>query len=704
MPTFQITGPNGKKYRVTGDDPAGAMAALKKAMGADASATVDPATNQPQGVPAYVPPGVEGYNQQTGEVAPQIGMAKSAAYGAADTATAGFGDELASYPASWLSGVPREQVLSEMRGNQAQAQEANPGSYLTGQIGGGVAQGLVTGPASLTANLTSRATPLIGRVLAGMGDGAILGGLYGVGSGTDTGSRLMEGAIGAGSGAAAGGAFPLIGAGASKAYEAGKNMLAAGPIGRQAGASPEALRLLGNVLNADGSLGATGQGNMARAGADAMLADAGPNARSVLDTAIQRGGPGAIDARQAITERTGRATQSVADALNSTLGQPQGVTAARTAIRQGSASARSSAYDDAYKAAIDYANPRGQAIENIVKTRVPQSAINEANALMRAEGNSSKQILAHVADDGAVTFEKLPDVRQLDYITRGLNEVADQADGAGKLGGTTAKGRAYSNLSQELRGHLKDLVPEYGKALETAADPIRRSKAIDLGSKLLSPSMTRDQVDEAVSGMTGPEKEALAQGVRSRLDDVMANVTRTVQDGGTDAREAIKAIKDLSSRANREKLTAAIGKTKAEALFDEIDRASMSFDLRASVAENSKTYARQATDRRISDMTQPGAIGKAAQGEPLKATKSIVQALTGMTPERIRGKEDAIYSEIARLLTRQGGAGQGIYDAIGKLGQTDQATKLMSDRIARALLGPKLSYPASTQAVTYTRE
>ncbi|MDR7032439.1 hypothetical protein [Mesorhizobium sp. BE184] len=704
MATFQITGPNGKKYRVTGDDPAGAMAALKKAMGADASATVDPSTNQPQGVPAYVPPRVEGYNRQTGEVSPQIGMAKSAAYGAADTATAGFGDELASYPASWLSGVPRDQVLSEMRGNQAQAQEANPGSYLTGQIGGGVAQGLATGPASLTANLTSRATPLIGRVLAGLGDGAILGGLYGAGSGTDTESRLTEGVIGAGSGVAAGAAFPLIGAGASKAYEAGKNMLAASPIARQAGASPEALRLLGNVLNADGSLGVTGQANMARAGSDAMLADAGPNARSVLDTAIQRGGPGAIDARQAIADRTGRATQSVADALNATLGQPQGVTAARTAIRQGSASARSSAYDDAYKAAIDYADPRGQAIENIVKTRVPQSAINEANALMRAEGNSSKQILAHVADDGAVTFENLPDVRQLDYITRGLNEVADQADGAGKLGGTTAKGRAYSNLSQELRSHLKDLVPEYGKALETAADPIRRSKAIDLGSKLLSPSMTRDQVDEAVSGMTGPEKEALAQGVRSRLDDVMANVTRTVQDGGTDAREAIKAIKDLSSRANREKLTAAIGKTKAEALFDEIDRASMSFDLRASVAENSKTYARQATDRRISDMTQPGAIGKAAQGEPLKATKSIVQALTGMTPERIRGKEDAIYSEIARLLTRQGGAGQGIYDAIGKLGQTDQATKLMSDRIARALLGPKLSYPASTQAVTYTRE
>lgn len=702
MPTFQITGPNGKKYRVTGNDPSGAMAALKKAIGADTSATVDPATNQPQGVPAFVPPGVEGYNPQSGEVTPQIGMGRSAAYGAADTATLGFGDEAASYVGSALTGVPRDQVLSEMRGTQAQAQEQNPGSYLAGQLAGGVAQGVSAAP--LTASAKFAGSTLLPRVAAGMADGAVLGGAYGAGSGTDAGSRLTQGGVGLATGAVAGGAFPLLGAGSSKIYETAKNLLAAGPIGRQAGASPQSLRLLGNVLDADGSLGPTGQTNMARAGSDAMLADAGPNARSVLDTAIQRGGPGAIDARQAITGRTDRASRSVADALNANLGQPEGVTAARTAIRQGSSASRSSAYDDAYKAAIDYADPKGQAIENIVKTRVPQSAINEANALMRAEGNQSKQILAHVADDGSVTFEKLPDVRQLDYITRGLNEVADQADGAGKLGGTTAKGRAYSNLSQELRGHLKDLVPEYGKALETAADPIRRSKAVELGSKLLSPSMTRDQVDEAVRGMTGPEKDALAQGVRSRLDDAMANVTRTVQDGSTDAREAIKAIKDLSSRANREKLTAAIGKPKADALFDELDRAAMSFDLRASVAENSKTYARQATERRIGDMTQPGAVGKAAQGEPLKATKSIIQALTGMTPDKIRGKEDAIYSEIARLLTRQGGAGQGVYDAIGQLSQTDQATKLMSDRIARALLGPKLSYPAATQGVAYTRK
>lgn len=699
MATFQITGPDGRKYRVEGDNAAGAMQALKTMLGSSSAPTSSPRGHD---VPEYVPPGVEGYDPKTGAVTRQFGMGGSAAHGAADTLTFGFGDEVASYLGSAISGLPRDQVLSEIRANQALAQEQNPGSYLTGQLAGGVAQGVASGP--LTASARFAGSSLLPRVGAGMVDGLVAGGIYGAGSGTDAESRALEAAKGGATGLVAGGAFPLLSAGASKVFETARNAMFARPIARQAGADPETLRLLSGVLDADGSLGPMGQANMARAGQEAMLADAGPNARSVLDTAIQRGGPGAVEARQAISSRTDRSAQAIAQALDNSLGAPEGVTAARTAIRQGTAAARGSAYDDAYKAAIDYADPRGQAIENIVKTRVPQSAIAEANALMRAEGHSSSQILAKVADDGSVAFEKLPDVRQLDYITRGLNEVADQADGAGKLGGTTAKGRAYQNLSGEIRDQLRDLVPAYGKALETAADPIRRSKAVELGSKLLSPSMTRDQVEEAVRGMTGPERDALAQGVRSQLDDAMANVTRTIQDGDTGAREAVKAIKGLSSRANREKLTSAIGKEKADALFEEIDRAATSFDLRASVAENSKTYARQATDQRVKDMTGPGAIGTAAQGSPMQAAKRIVQSLTGQTPERLRGKEDAVYSEIARLLTRQGGAGQNVYDAVGTIGQTDQATQIMADRIARALLGPKLSYPAAMLGVEGTRQ
>lgn len=86
------------------------------------------------------------------------------------------------------------------------------------------------------------------------------------------------------------------------------------------------------------------------------------------------------------------------------------------------------------------------------------------------------------------------------------------------------------------------------------------------------------------------------------------------------------------------------------------------------------------------------------RGEGLNATRRIIQALTGETPARQAAREDQLYLEVARLLTRRGGAGQQVYDAIGKIGQTDAATALMRERIIKAFTGPQTSYPAGILA------
>lgn len=680
MPTFQITGPDGKKYRVTGDNADGALAALQEQLGdtqAAAPATIDPKTMQPPGVPAFVPPGVEGYDPKTGNVAPQVSQGDAYGLGAADIGGMGFADELAAPIGALISGDPREKVLQEMRAQSAGAQEQHPKSFLTGQIGGGVAQAVAGGVPQL---LRGGGT-LLGKMLAGSLMGGTSGAIHGAGSGTDAKSRIINALIEGGVGTAAGAALPAIGVGASNLYAAGRDAL----VRRGMPAPMEIMRLLAQAVP---DLSAA-RSNIAAAGPDAMVADAGPNARAILDTSIQRGGAGGQAARGMIEDRATRAGADVNSALDSAMGQPQGIKATQTAIREGSAGARHAAYDGpngAYSKSIDYSHPKAMEIENIVKTRVPKSAIDEANALMRAEGVKSKQINAIIDDAGDVTFEVQPDVRQLDYITRGLNEVADQADAQGKLGGTTAKGRAYGNLSKEIRSKLKDLVPEYGVALDTAADPIRRSKAVKFGSTALSPSTTRDEVAEFVDGITKPERAAALQGIRSHIDDTIANVTRTVQDPNTDAREAVKALKDLSSRASREKITAIVDDPKvADELFKKLDEAASAFDLRAATTENSKTYARQTVDRRVREMTQPGPVGQALEGKPLNAVKSIVQMLTGRTPERLAGKEDALYKQLSEVLTSR--ATPEMLGSIEQVGKRDVGTKLIQDRIIQALMG-----------------
>lgn len=178
-----------------------------KSFSLSAMGKVDPATNQPPGVPTFVPPGVEGYNPQTGMVEGGPSQAMSAGQGAADITTFGFGDELSAGLIAPFSDKTYPQVRDEIRGMQKGAQAENPGSFLGGQLGGGLAQALFTGPAAVG--------PTLGRTALGMaGEGAALLGLYGVGSGETAAERAVGGAVGAGLGAGIGALSPLVMGGA----------------------------------------------------------------------------------------------------------------------------------------------------------------------------------------------------------------------------------------------------------------------------------------------------------------------------------------------------------------------------------------------------------------------------------------------------------------------------------------------------------
>lgn len=618
---------------------------------------------------------------------------QSAGRGALDALGLGYDDEIYAGVKTgfgYTGDYSAEQKRLEASKNLAR--ETNPWSFGGGQVAGAIPSFFIPGGA------VARGASLASKAGRGAAAGATLGGVYGSGD-AGQGSRLAGAAEGAVIGGAIGGALPVAASGIAKGYGAASRALTSNRTAAGVGAKPETLRMLGNTLNADGTRGAVGARNMARAGNEAMLADAGPNARAILDTSIQRGGPGAVAASRAIKERVTRDSQKFGSALDDILGPREGVTAARTAIRKGSEAVRKKTYDAAYNSPIDYSKPAAMKMEATIKNRVTPGVIEEANRLMRLRGETSQQINAIIGNDGQVVrFEVLPDVRQIDYITRALNQLAESGDGAGALGGQTALGSAYQQLSREIRSDLRELVPNYALALDTAADPIERSQAVKFGAKLLSPSMARDQVDEIVAGMSRAEKTAAAQGIRSQLDDMMANVTRAVQDSDVDAREAIKGIKTLSSRANREKVAAVIGRDKANRLFNEVNRITASFELRASVAENSKTYVRLATDRRIKNMTEPGPLGLAAQGKAIQAPQRALQAVTGQTPEDLVARQDAIYSELSRILTQPGAQSRKVFDAIDQILFDDAAIRSTGQKIERGLGGPHLAYPLTAQS------
>lgn len=611
--------------------------------------------------------------------------------------TFGFGDELRGVTQGAIGamqgadfGDTYRRTVDEARGALDQQRRVDPWGSLGAEVAGAIPTGMMAGGQAAGAG-----NRLWQRMLTGGLVGAGQGAVYGAGAG-DEGERIQGAGMGGALGFGAGLAVPALASGAGAAYRNVTNRGASNVAARNAGVSPQAARYLSETLAADDALGPNGLARMQAAGGEAMLADAGPSARTTLDHAIQRSGGAGLVARDAIGGRVSRDAQALQGALDSALGQPQGTQTLRADIASGTRSARSSAYDAAYASPIDYASPQGRELESILK-RVSQSDINAANELMRMEGHQSRQILAKIADDGSVTYQRLPDVRQIDYITRALNDRAQSNAGLGAMGGQTNQGRVYQNLSGELRDTTRTAVPEYDTALNTAADPIRRSQAVQFGADLLRNTMARDEAATRIAQMTGPERQAAMQGARSHIDELLSRVSRTVQDGDTEAREAIAGLKLLGSRSSREKLTALLGEDEATRLLDEVDRVSQSFDLRASVADNSKTFQRQAAEQKLQDMTGGGVFSTAMQGEPLNATKRIIQMLTGETAENTRAQQDQILTEVARVLTDTTGQEMTRMQILRLLAGQTGANNTIAEQIMRT--GSRMGVPAAASAV-----
>lgn len=552
-----------------------------------------------------------------------------------------------------LGGAPYDMGLDYQRSRDRFRETQNPESSTAVQLAGGIA-GTVAGARALGIPSGAGSTvPLLQRAAAGA---AVTAPIVGADAFTraegGAGNRAHAGAIGAALGLPLGAAAPVIAQGASSGIQRLSNWLTSDQMLRRLGISRNAANVLLRQLEGDDTLSGTGAARIRQAGPEGMIADAGPAASNLLDTALERSGPGSTMARAAIEARATRANRDLRGTMDAEFGTPVGVETRQRTIREGTAQARGNAYTAAYDTPIDYSEPAGQELWEIVTTRVPQEAVNHANRLMRAEGMASRQIQATMRDDGTVTFTRLPDVRQLDYLTRALNAVARGAEGMGQMGGTTDVGRVYQNLSGEIRGRLRTLVPEYAAALDTAADPIRRVQATEFGATILDKSTTREQVIERLAGMGVAERRATIQGLRDQIDEIAANVSAMASDPNIDARQLREVLTKVTSDAARTKITAAIGSSAANRFMGQVRRSMRAMELRASVSRGSRTFGRQATDAQVKEQLSPGIIGLAMEGEVVQATKRAVQMLTGVTPERRLAAEDRLYGEIAQALTQ----------------------------------------------------
>lgn len=544
-------------------------------------------------------------------------------------------------------GAVSPQAAQATRAAQESREIVAPITTGVSRAGVGLATAIPAAMAAPTLAVTPLGTTLGGRVAAGAVGGATLGGIeglvYGAGEGRTRAERRSSAEQQAKTGAVIGGALgplgPLVG-GAIGGIAGGRVSAPARKLGQELDTKGQALELLSEAARMDAPVAGEA---MQRAGQYASLGQMGPATRNLLDLAASSTSEGAAIARQNIDEVAGQAGRQFSDLLDTSFGGPQAAQAIEDALMQSTSGQRRELYEEAYEQAIDYSSPIAKELEDLLEG-VDTSIIKNAEMLMRRERQPSSQIMARLDDAGNVIgFETLPDVRQIDYITRALNNVSPTAAPEDK--------NSARNLASKIRKALDQLVPEYRTARDLAGDVISIRDALDLGTGAFKSGTTRYDLSKALETMSASEKTALKQGVRSYIDEIMANAKVSLTDPDQDAREVIKPLKDMTSRAGREKLGIILG-DEAKEFIRQLDEIYSVMSMRAGVAQQSKTairdMAKEAAKDRMDD-TMGKLMGE--RGPVTGALEALRrQAFEAPSDQR---RFEMLMGEIAQPLVRQ---------------------------------------------------
>lgn len=573
-------------------------------------------------------------------------------------------DELRGGIDAAMTGRGYSDAVTEARQDMQGMRDENPALSTAGGIIGAVAS-----PVAQAAMKVFPATGSLGRqVVAGGVTGAGLGATQGFMEGEGgIPSRFRNAAYMSAIGGGLGAGFPVVARGVGHLYRAGqgalRNSRISRDIGDSLGISPQAGRVVSDMVGIED--GVAMQDALRRAGPDAMLGDASPSMGMNLRGAMQTPNPGSGVARQRVDQRAGDAYYDIMDALSGGKQGPQmPPVAAQRHMSQQARGGINDAYQRAYKTPIDYTSEAGRRIEDIVDRLPPSTAkkaIDRATDRMIYDGAPSPQIMASIADDGAVTLTQKPNVIQLDYLKRAFDEIAEDGKDA-VTGRLSSDGAFASRIARDLREAVADAVPEYRNALSTAATDIRQRAAVRTGGELLRPQTTIEQAAEAIADATPAELRAMRQGVMGQIDHTLGNVRAVASDQNIEPRQAMQALRELSSPNSQRKMQGLFG-DEWPGIKETIDRASAAMGLRAQTAARSDTAANLLFNQQITDAVEPGPIQSL---QPLGSARQIGQHLLGSTPQAVSRARDEVKGEIAELLTRQGGAPQKIINDVVK--------------------------------------
>lgn len=540
--------------------------------------------------------------QMSGAEAAKPSMLESFARGMGDTGWLGYGDE-ATAAIKTGAGMWGDYgaELEAQRAKRSAAETAHPAAFMTGQVAGGVPMALIpAGAGARTAGFGS-------KVAASALTGGVEGGIYGFGSGEGgLENRMKSAGVGAGVGLAAGAAAPIVGRGVGAV---------AGKIYGRSGvdaASDQIARAMENDAVDPAALG--------QLAPETMLADLGPNLRQKAAVAAAQPGEGQKIVRQAMADRAANAGQRTQAAVDTALGPRQNIPQTAEQIAQQRATAAAPLYQQAYQTPIQVT----PAITSVLETPTGRAALARAVKI--------------AADERAPIDPKNLDTRALDYVKRGLDDVA----GSLARGGRREQLRAVMDMKNTLLSEMDQMNPTYAQARAAYAGPSGVLDALEAGRTVFSRSVSPDELRQTLTTINQSERDAFRIGARSQIEEIMA----------TARNDASAAARELADKGwNREKLNLVVGQKAANDLVEALNLEKTYANTANKVTQNSETATRVAGMFNIPVGLRPafeagGFMGLLRAG----GIKAVEGLLRGANEEQL----NRLGADIARQVTATG--------------------------------------------------
>lgn len=608
----------------------------------------------------------------------------------------GFGDEAIARVRAKMEGRPYEDVLREEREAYDRFVEKNPLVALGTEVVSGaipsVAAAFIPGGqaatavgATRTAQAANRLASVLPKVMksptARMATtSGVQGGISGAGTATE-GNRMGGAGQGAVTSAIAGPVIAkgseLIGAGA----KAVKNKIAPSATAVEERATNKVLEAMARdeidpvqarmILEKDRAMGV-----------GSTLMDVTPSTKSLGEAVVTVPGSGRKILGQALEDRLEGGRDVVGQRVVKDLAKGQDYVASESSLLGKLRSNANNLYDAAYAHGSVDDTRLLKVLEDDTFKRAFKEAQNiagkEARAAELRGEDPSKFILKDIYDlDEAgemIKVGKIPDVRTLDYIKRGIDAIIDK--GYKGEGMSKAEANALKDLRKAFIGVIDENVPEYAAARAKYAGDMEVLDALRLGREdFMSPKTLPEQAKKIVANMSDAERDALRTGA---TQSILSKIMESPQ-------QINAAQRVIGAPATRKRL---------EALFDNPQE----YDIFEAALKREAELFRNAQDIARGSRTQP----KAEAVKDLKAGSGVIDIageavdVAMGTPGSVVGRvlkylqarttlDEKSAAEIAKML--KSSTPQEIDDTLSRLERSSEKFVQDKERTAKRLQG-----------------